>query len=203
MPALSLLLALPASAVGCKGDDGRTDGDEIGIETSGSDSSDSGTEDSSTSSSTTLDTDGTNPDMPPECDPLCADDEQCIDGSCCALESICAGICCGVDEVCSFAECVVPGDECIDASECPEDHYCEYSLGEPGGMMNECQGTTIATGKCLPSPPDCPPGEEPDPNEELTCLAECEFHPETSFAPELKFHIPDLHVMMSPIVTQL
>ncbi|NVB42348.1 VCBS repeat-containing protein [Pseudenhygromyxa sp. WMMC2535] len=202
----SALLAAPLCLAACKGDDGRAEAsdDEVGLESSGSDESESEGEsaEDSSSSGTTLDTEGGEPDLPPECDPTCEDDETCIDGTCCAAESICAGVCCGGDEVCSFAECVVPGEECIDASECPDDHYCEYSLGE-SEMSNECQGTTIQTGKCLPSPPDCPPGEEPDPNEDLTCLAECEYHPETSFAPELKHHIPDLHVMMAPIVTQL
>jgi hypothetical protein len=143
------------------------------------------------------------PDLPPECNPACEDGQECIDGTCCDAESICAGVCCVGDEVCSFAECVIPGDECIDASECPDEHYCDYSLGDPGGGMNMCQGTMVATGKCLPSPPDCPEGQEPGPDDELTCLPACEYHPETSFAPELKFQVPDLHVMMSPIVTQL
>jgi hypothetical protein len=143
------------------------------------------------------------PDLPPECDPACADDQTCIDGVCCDAESVCAGVCCVGEEVCSFAECVVPGQACIDASECPDDSYCEYSLGDPGGGMDMCQGTTVATGKCLPSPPDCPPGDEPDPNEELTCLPTCEYHPQSSFAPELKYHVQNLDVMMSPIVTQL
>jgi hypothetical protein len=128
------------------------------------------------------------PDLPAECEPA---------------EAICAGLCCVGEQVCSFAECVVPGDACVDASECPEDWYCEYSLGEPGGGMDMCQGTSIATGKCLPSPPDCPPGEQPDPDEALTCLPECEYMPDGSFAPELKYHVQNLDVMMSPIVTQL
>jgi hypothetical protein len=143
------------------------------------------------------------PDLPAECEPACAENQACIDGVCCDAEAICAGICCIGAEVCSFSECVVPGDECIDASECPDDSYCEYSLGEPSGGMDMCQGTSIATGKCLPSPPDCPPGEEPDPNEDLTCLPECEYMPNSTFAPELKHHVQEPDVMMSPIVAQL
>lgn len=182
----------------CAGDNSRSDGDQIGISTESGDSSET----------TGMPGDGDgdelpDPDLPAECDPGCDDEQQCIDGVCCDEESICAGACCGGDEVCSFAECVVPGDECIDASECPDNYYCEYSLGDPGGAQNQCQGTTIATGKCLPSPPDCPPGVEPDPNEELTCLPKCEYYPETSFAPTLKYHVPELHVMMAPIVIQL
>jgi len=143
------------------------------------------------------------PDLPPTCAPECEDGQQCIDGACCAETSVCAGVCCGGGEVCSFSECVVPGADCIDASECPANYYCEYTLGEPGGVMSECHGTTIATGKCLPSPPTCAPGEEPGPGDDLTCLATCEYFPDTSFAPELKFHAANLDVMMSPIVTQL
>lgn len=176
------------------------DGDEIGIttdtgdatETSGMDGDGDGDDD-----------DTPEPDLPATCEPECSDEQQCIDGVCCDEASICAGSCCAGGEVCSFSECVVPGAECIDASECPDNYYCEYSLGEPGGEMNECQGTSIATGKCLPSPPDCAPGEEPEPGEELTCLPTCEYFPETSFAPTPKFHVPDLDVMMSPVVIQL
>jgi hypothetical protein len=143
------------------------------------------------------------PDLPAECEPACTDEQACIDGTCCDAEAICAGLCCVGEEVCSFAECVVPGDECVDASECPEDSYCETSLGDSSGDMDMCQGTSIATGKCLPSPPDCPPGAELDPNEALTCLPACEVMPDGSFAPELKYHVQNLDVMMSPIVTQL
>ena len=189
----------------CGGDDSQStgEGSEVGIGTDTGDPSETG----GTTGAGEGDDDGDelpdDPDLPPTCAPECGDDEQCIDGACCAEASICAGVCCGGGEVCSFSECVVPGAECIDASECPNDSYCEYSLGDPGGAMNECQGTTIATGKCLPSPPDCPPGEEPGPDDELTCLAKCEYFPDTSFAPELKYHVTDHHVMMAPIVTQL
>ena len=203
------LLALPglvlASASACGGDDGgrvSTEGGSEGISESGGETQGDGDGDGDPSGDGDGDGDP-NPDLPAECDPGCDDGQECIDGACCDAESICGGVCCAGAEVCSFAECVVPGDECIDASECPEGSYCEYSLGDPGGVMNECQGTTIATGKCLPSPPDCPPGEEPGPDDELTCLATCEYFPETSFAPALKYHVPDHHVMMSPIVTQL
>jgi hypothetical protein len=189
----------------CKGDAPRDEDDGLGDDEvgttgdSGDTSSESGDDDVDT-----FDTfDGSDLDLPAECVPECAEDETCVDGACCAIESLCAGVCCGDAEVCSFAECVTPGDECIDASECPEDNYCEYSLGDPGGGMDMCQGTTIATGKCLPSPPDCPPGREPGPDDELTCLPSCEFFPNTSFAPSLKFPSADFDVMMSPIVVQL
>ncbi|PRP99984.1 FG-GAP repeat protein [Enhygromyxa salina] len=185
-------------------DNGNAEGDtEVGItqgteESGSSESGESGETDGEEAGETVGD-----PDLPPECEPACEDQQQCIDGACCDEAAICAGVCCAGEEVCSFSECVIPGDECIDATECPEGDYCEYSLGESGGAMDMCQGGSVATGKCLPSPPDCPPGERPEPDEELTCLPVCEYMPETNFAPELKFQVPDLHVMMSPIVTQL
>ena len=194
-------LALALAALACSDDGGRADAEEeTGLTTdnmTGSTTAESGDESGDTDTGET----GTM-DLPAECEPACEDGEECIEGACCSAASICAGTCCVGDEVCSFAECVVPGDECIDATECPEGDYCEYSLGDPGGG-GMCQGSTVATGKCLPSPPDCPDGVIPDPDEELTCLPVCEYMPETSFEPELKFQVPDLHVMMSPIVTQL
>ncbi|MFO7566041.1 MAG: FG-GAP-like repeat-containing protein [Enhygromyxa sp.] len=199
----SSCLVLPGvllAACSGNGTRGSGDGEEVGISSTDTGDADEGNEMSGDGDGDDIPPD---PDLPATCEPECDDDQQCIDGVCCDEASVCAGVCCGAVEVCSFAECVVPGDECIDASECPDNFYCEYSLGEPGGAMNECQGTTIATGKCLPSPPDCPPGEEPDPSEELTCLPKCEYYPETSFAPALKFHLPEPHIMMAPIVIQL
>ena len=66
-------------------------------------------------------------------------------------------------------------------------------------------------GKCLPKPPECPPGEEPGPNDPLTCLPQCEYHPPVGdFTPVVKYawgmaNSPnDQHdVMMTPIVIQL
>lgn len=196
------LLVLPALLAACggpaTGGNGRDDEGGITTETGANNETGGMTGDGEGD-----DNDTSGPDLPATCEPECDDGQQCIEGACCDEASICAGVCCGDAEVCSFSQCVVPGAECIDASECPDNYYCEYSLGEPGGAMNECQGTTIATGKCLPSPPDCPPGVEPEPGEELTCLPKCEYYPETSFAPTLKYHVPEHHVMMSPIVIQL
>jgi CheY-like chemotaxis protein len=198
-PPLATICVLGLSPIACgggsTGDAGET---EVGV----TQASETGGDGDGDGDGDPGDGDGS-PDLPAECEPACTDNQACIDGVCCDAEAICAGVCCIGEEVCSFAACVIPGDECIDASECPEDSYCEYSLGDPGGGMDMCQGTSIATGKCLPSPPDCPPGEEPDPNEELTCLPECEYVPESSFLPELKHHVQDLDVMMSPIVAQL
>lgn len=137
----------------------------------------------------------------------CAEDcgeGECIDGSCCAPESVCDGVCCGEGDICSFLECVTPGADCIDASECAADEYCEYSLGDPeeknGG---ECPGgASLATGQCLPSPPECAPGVVPE-ADDIDCLPECEVVPDPSFSPEVKYHWDGGNPMMAPIVLQL
>ncbi|HEY8378988.1 MAG TPA: VCBS repeat-containing protein [Nannocystis sp.] len=129
----------------------------------------------------------------------------CIGDLCCPDEDrACGDVCCAEGDICSFNTCVTPGKECIDASECGPDEYCEYSLGEPAMMGGEmCQGGVMpATGKCLPSPPQCGEGEEP--GDPPTCLAKCEYHPPPGpFAPEVKYHWDQGTVMMAPIVIQL
>ena len=139
-----------------------------------------------------------------DCADACAP-AVCIAGSCCDAESACGEICCSDGEVCSFATCVVPGTTCVDASECGTNEYCEYALGEPGevGGNPMCQGgAALATGRCLPRPPECAPGVEPD-LDALDCLPQCEIVPVPSFAPELKFAWDVDNVMMTPIVIQL
>jgi hypothetical protein len=134
---------------------------------------------------------------------LCPEGE-CIDDACCPIELACTTQCCGAGQVCSFQQCVVPGAPCIDATECPEDNYCEYSLGEPGMMGGDlCQGgAQPATGKCLPSPPQCAPGVEPE-VDAIDCLPQCEVIPQKSFEPVLKYAWTGGDVMMPPIVIQL
>ncbi len=175
--------------------------------TSGVDSV-SGT-DADTSTSAGSDGDGTSvdPDTGSTGSPQCAEDcgdDVCIDGSCCAAASVCDGVCCGGDDVCSFQECVTPGAECVDASECAADEYCEYSLGEPGDEgEGECAGgVSLATGRCLPEPPECADGVVPE-GDDIDCLPTCEVIPEPSFAPELKYHWDGGDSMMAPIIIQL
>lgn len=149
--------------------------------------------------------DGTGTDTGAACGPESCEG-TCIDDLCCDAELACGEVCCDSGSVCSFQQCVVPGDTCVDASECPEDNYCEYSLGEPGEMGGNgmCQGgTSLATGKCLPAPPECPAGVEPEADGEIDCLPECEVIPESSFAPELKYHWDGGNSMMAPIVLSL
>lgn len=168
--------------------------------TTDTEGSSAGTDDTWDGSSGSPDTDDT---TVPECAEDCGDGE-CIAGACCAVESVCADVCCGEGDVCSFQECVTPGAECVDASECAEDEYCEYSLGEPGDKgVGKCGGgVSLATGRCLPEPPECPDGVVPE-GDDIDCLPECEVIPEPSFAPELKYHWDGGDSMMAPIIVQL
>ncbi len=144
----------------------------------------------------------------PECASGC-DGGVCVNGHCCALENACGSNCCTTGEVCSFQQCVIPGITCIDATDCPADHYCEYSLGAPaqkpdGGTPGGCQsGVVPATGKCLPRPPQCAPGVEIVPGEPITCLPACEHKPSGGFSPVLKYHWDKGDIMMAPVVIQL
>jgi hypothetical protein len=139
------------------------------------------------------------------CPADCEDDGGvCIGETCCPTEDrACGDVCCQDGDICSFNTCVTPGQECVDASECGDEQYCEYSLGQPAMMGGECQGGVIpATGKCLPSPPKCGPNE--DPGDPPTCLATCEYKPPPGqFQPEVKYHWNQGTVMMTPIVVQL
>ncbi|MCY0986383.1 FG-GAP-like repeat-containing protein [Nannocystis sp. ILAH1] len=130
----------------------------------------------------------------------------CIGEECCPDEDhACGDVCCPQGDICSFNTCVTPGDACIDASECGDDEYCEYSLGEPAMMGGDemCMGGIVpATGKCLPSPPKCMEGE--DPGDPPTCLATCQYIPGAGqFTPSVKYHWDAGTVMMTPIVVQL
>jgi hypothetical protein len=163
----------------------------------GSATDDAGTgTDSTVTDPSATDTDG--------CAPESCLDGECIAGACCPAALACEDVCCGDGQVCSFQQCVVPGVECVDATECPDGNYCEYTLGEPGTMGGDlCMGgNTPATGKCLPEPPQCPDGVEPAPDD-IDCLPLCEVIPETSFEPILKYAWTGGDVMMPPIVVQL
>ena len=140
----------------------------------------------------------------------------CIGGQCCAATQACGSACCGTGDVCSFEKCVTPGLVCVDAGDCASGQYCEYSLGDPATSPDggtdagadggpSCQGgASLATGKCLPKPPECATGAEPKPGEPLTCLAKCEYKPTpAAFDPKLKAHWDKGDIMMSPIVVQL
>lgn len=148
----------------------------------------------------------------------CGDGGVCAgDGTCCEVaDLLCGDQCCGAGQVCSFQACQTPGDDCVDATDCAADEYCEYGLGEGGaggqggggGLGGQCSGgVRLPTGKCLPKPPQCPPDTEP--GDPPTCVAECEYHPPLGqFEPTVKFSWgdpanPTHNVMMAPVVIQL
>ncbi|MEZ4382564.1 MAG: VCBS repeat-containing protein [Nannocystaceae bacterium] len=190
---------------GGSGSDATTAGSGSGSE-SATEGTTAGTTDATTTATTTASSGETTgePTTGGVCPEGCEDDGGvCVGDVCCEEDFVCGEVCCGGGEVCSFNTCVVPGDACIDASECAADEYCEYSLGEEvmGGEM--CQGQQIKNGKCLPSPPECGPGEEPMEGEEVTCLTKCEYVPDGSFNPVVKYHWDQGTVMMAPIVIQL
>ena len=140
----------------------------------------------------------------PVCPETCEDDGGvCIGGVCCGQDMICGDACCAGEEVCSFNTCALPGKSCIDATECSPDEYCEYSLGEETKDDEMCPGQALKTGKCLPAPPECGPGEEPMEGGDIDCLTKCEYVPDGSFNPVVKYHWDKASVMMTPIVTQL
>ncbi|MEZ4228622.1 MAG: FG-GAP-like repeat-containing protein [Polyangiaceae bacterium] len=133
----------------------------------------------------------------------------CIQGTCCEADKACGDVCCGDSDVCSFQQCVTPGKTCIDSDDCDGGDYCEYSLGEPAqtpdagaGGATCTGGVSLATGRCLPRPPQCATDQEP--GDPITCIENCEYHPPAAaFDPELKYHWDGGNVMMTPIVIQL
>ncbi|MFO0547076.1 MAG: VCBS repeat-containing protein [Polyangiaceae bacterium] len=137
----------------------------------------------------------------------------CTEGDvCCALENACNAHCCADTEVCSFGACATPGITCADSTECPDGEYCEFSLGEPVPPPdpNCVAGAPVSTGKCLPKPPICPDGTEPDPNNP-ECLAACQVVPAfPALAPVLRYSWGNQvtspfasDIMMTPIVIEL
>ncbi|MBK8253582.1 MAG: VCBS repeat-containing protein [Polyangiaceae bacterium] len=150
----------------------------------------------------------------------------CAGGVCCDAALACANACCGEGQVCSFQLCVTPGDICVDATDCPEDYLCDYSLGDgagtggsggtggagggTGGAGAMCQGGVVPPkGKCMPKPEECAPGQNP--GDPITCLEKCEYKPPSiNFDAEVKYAwggdviLPSTtDVMMTPIVVQL
>jgi len=69
---------------------------------------------------------------PPAC---CAAGDECIEGLCvppCASGVRCGAtldLCCAAAEVCLGEACTAPGDPCADSFDCPEDFFCEPTLG--------------------------------------------------------------------------
>ena len=215
-------LSLPLLGVAC-GDDGGQDSSTTAVTTLTTGVSGASTTSTTASVPTTGDdagsltdaatgTTGTT-DMPTTsgttsaaaCDPACESGFECLDGACCDPMLVCDGVCCGAGQTCSFGACVMPGADCVDASDCEAGEYCDYALGDPvEPPPPECMGGGLdKQGKCLPSPPECRDGMLPDPDN-VTCIAACEYVPPPgNFALELRYELPDLESVSPPIVIQL
>ena len=208
------LLALTYLLAACSGGGGETDTQTAtSITTTITTTTTAGTSTGTTagSESDTGTSTGTTGTTGPSCEETCMDG-VCVGGECCAVDLACGEACCPMGQVCSFQTCVTPGATCVDATDCADGEYCEYSLGEerePPDPM--CMGgASLAAGKCLPAPPECAMGVEPDPDDP-ECLAACEVKPPVDdFAIALKYAWGGVNtppyssdVMMSPIVIQL
>ena len=111
---------------------------------------------------------------PLECAEDCGDG-VCVAGACCEAIRACDGVCCGGAQVCSFGSCVDIGATCAGVEDCGGAAYCELALGEPAARGE----VTSRSGRCLPRPPACPAGTEPDP-EDPECITECSFAPDSA-----------------------
>ena len=84
------------------------------------------------------------------CDPLPNGDQTVCDAGTCVRA--CDQVTCGAGEVCNFTKCEAPGSDCKEKADCPEDQYCELSLGEPV-MMPDPPGMWLwITGAEITSP---------------------------------------------------
>jgi hypothetical protein len=146
---------------------------------------------------------------------------QCAGAVCCEAVRACGAECCAEGKVCSFTGCVEPGGPCLDEDDCPAQHYCDLSLGTPGGAGGSggpagagggCFSSSQPDGRCLPLPPVCSDGAAGAAGAGgEACLGKCEYKPDApDFATVLKFswggQITEpfaTDVMMTPIVIQL
>lgn len=208
------LSALVAAACGGDDDGGGTAGGGGGAAVGGTDGGGSGgTGASSGSGGSGAGLSDAPPDATCVNGEACGDGGVCAGGQCCEQGPACGSTCCAAGQLCSFGQCATPGATCTDTSDCPSGQYCELSLGEPsdgGSDAGGCSGgVSFQSGKCLPKPPTCAPGQQP--GTPPTCLSECKLtKPATSFSPVLKYSWGNVvtapfssDVMMSPIVIQL
>ncbi|MCP4445041.1 MAG: hypothetical protein GY811_06810, partial [Myxococcales bacterium] len=111
----------------------------------------------------------------------CVNDSDCAAGTCtggqCCEAIACGDSCCDEGNACLFESCVVPGDSCVSAADCPPEHYCELALGETA-LPNEDPNCTqpLQGGLCVALPPTCE-GLATDPPD---CVESCEYVPEVS-----------------------
>lgn len=165
--------------IGCSSEGGGAEGAATGGVDPTAGSSSSGDEpEAESSTGDVVDTTGPAPECTLDGD---CQDGACLDGTCCALESVCNDACCGEGEFCLFGACEVPGNTCTAQDDCAEGEYCELGLGEPGGGMGTPPGPGLVctqelppTGACVAEPQLC---DEPDADPD-TCIASCEFTPE-------------------------
>lgn len=140
----------------------------------------------------------------------------CAGGTCCESTPACGDACCKSGEVCAFQKCVTPGATCHDSSECAQNEYCDFALGNSSGNDagssdgGTCTGgATQTTGKCLPRPPACATGQQP--GNPPACIQTCEYKPpSTSFSPVVKYSWGGVtsspyssDIMMTPVVIEL
>ncbi len=153
----------------------------------------------------------------------CGDGGICAGGQCCAAAQACGNSCCSTGQVCSFNKCETPGKLCTDSSDCGQNEYCEYALGNGADAGTPDSGASdggscvggkaVQTGRCLPKPPICPGGADAgaDAGAGQNCLEKCEYHPPTTaFDPVVNYSWGGVttspyssDVMMTPIVVEL
>ncbi len=81
----------------------------------------------------------------------CEDGQECVDDQCMdpCEGTRCGGsmqLCCAGEEVCIFEGCHVPGEDCTNSFQCPEDQYCESTL-------SKCLPRDAVTEECTFRPP--------------------------------------------------
>ena len=141
----------------------------------------------------------------------CGDGGVCAGSTCCSADLACGEVCCAASQVCSFQQCVTPGAQCTDSSDCNPGEYCESALGTDAGALDAgCVGAMLTTGRCLPVPPTCPADAGVPDSGTIACLESCTFHPTGTLNPVLKYSWGGVikapfntDVMMAPIVLPL
>lgn len=149
-----LLFAICAFFAACGGceDAPVGDGPDVGSDAADVDASDTDPADADDAADTGADGDGATSDVDEDADGGDADADTCPDerkcgGECCESGQDCIngqcldpcsgtrcgenlGLCCTGGDVCIYDACTTPGDDCQSTFQCPEDEYCESTLGK-------------------------------------------------------------------------